>query len=80
MEADVTAATLEGAIIFVRKSHFVTISYRCGQWPQSTGSPQGQREVRTTAYSGLRHGTAKNANGSQLKADFPGYLRTPFPN
>src|SRR5271165_164392 len=34
----------------------------------STGGPQGQREVRTTAYTRSRHGTAKNANGSQLKA------------
>src|SRR5712671_8036430 len=30
--------------------------------------PQGQREVRTTAYIGSRHGAAKNANGSQLKS------------
>jgi hypothetical protein len=34
----------------------------------SNGGPQGQREVRTTAYTRSRHGTAKNANGSQLKA------------
>ena len=34
----------------------------------STDGPQGQREVRTTAYAGSRHGTAKNANGSHLKA------------
>ena len=34
----------------------------------STGGPQGQREVRTTAYTRSRHGTAKNANGSPLKA------------
>jgi 3D (Asp-Asp-Asp) domain-containing protein len=34
----------------------------------STGGPQGQREVRTTAYTRSRHGGAKNANGSQLKA------------
>jgi 3D (Asp-Asp-Asp) domain-containing protein len=32
------------------------------------GGPQGQREVRTTAYIGSRHGAAKNANGSQLKS------------
>jgi hypothetical protein len=31
-------------------------------------SPQGQREVRTTAYIGSRHGAAKNANGSRLKS------------
>jgi 3D (Asp-Asp-Asp) domain-containing protein len=30
--------------------------------------PQGQRDVRTTAYIGSRHGAAKNANGSQLKS------------
>ena len=30
--------------------------------------PQGQREVRTTAYTGSHHGAAKNANGSQLKS------------
>jgi 3D (Asp-Asp-Asp) domain-containing protein len=29
---------------------------------------QGQREVRTTAYTCSSHGAAKNANGSQLKA------------
>ena len=34
----------------------------------SNAGPQGQREVRTTAYTCSRHGTAKNANGSQLKA------------
>jgi len=34
----------------------------------ATGGPQGQREVRTTAYIGSRHGAAKNANGSQLKS------------
>ena len=34
----------------------------------ATGGPQGQRAVRTTAYTCSRHGTAKNANGSQLKA------------
>ena len=34
----------------------------------SNGGPQGQREVRTTAYTRSRHGTAKNANGSRLKA------------
>src|ERR1700745_1086520 len=34
----------------------------------STDGPQGQREVRTTAYARSRHGTAKNANGSHLKA------------
>ena len=34
----------------------------------STRGPQGQREVRTTAYSRSRHGKAKNANGFQLKA------------
>ena len=34
----------------------------------STGGPQGQREVRTTAYTCSRHGKAKNANGFQLKA------------
>ena len=32
------------------------------------GVPRGQREVRTTAYTCSRHGAAKNANGSQLKA------------
>ena len=35
----------------------------------STGGPQGQREVRTTAYTRSRHGGAKNAHGSQLKAE-----------
>jgi 3D (Asp-Asp-Asp) domain-containing protein len=34
----------------------------------ATGAPQGQREVRTTAYIGSRHGAAQNANGSQLKS------------
>ena len=34
----------------------------------STRGPQGQREVRTTAYTRSRHGKAKNANGLQLKA------------
>jgi 3D (Asp-Asp-Asp) domain-containing protein len=34
----------------------------------ATGGPQGQCEVRTTAYTRSRHGTAKNATGSQLKA------------
>jgi 3D (Asp-Asp-Asp) domain-containing protein len=36
----------------------------------ATGAPQGQREVRTTAYmgSGARHGAAKNANDSPLKS------------
>jgi len=34
----------------------------------STDGPQGQREVRTTAYARSRHVTAKNANGSHLKA------------
>jgi hypothetical protein len=34
----------------------------------ATGRPLGQREVRTTAYTCLRHGAAKNANGSQVKA------------
>jgi 3D (Asp-Asp-Asp) domain-containing protein len=34
----------------------------------ATGGPQGQREVRTTAYTRSRHGAAKNGNGSQLKA------------
>ena len=34
----------------------------------STRGPQGQREVRTTAYNRSRHGKAKNANGFQLKA------------
>ena len=38
-----------------------------------TSGPQGLCEVRTTAYSRSRHGTAKNANGSQLKA---GYLKS----
>jgi 3D (Asp-Asp-Asp) domain-containing protein len=33
-----------------------------------TGGPHGLCEVRTTAYTRSRHGTAKNANGSQLKA------------
>ena len=30
--------------------------------------PQRQREVRTMAYTGSRHGAAKNANGFQLKS------------
>jgi 3D (Asp-Asp-Asp) domain-containing protein len=30
--------------------------------------PHWQCEVRTTAYTGSRHGAAKNANGSQLTA------------
>jgi 3D (Asp-Asp-Asp) domain-containing protein len=30
--------------------------------------PQGQCEVRTTAYTRSRHGTERNANGSRLKA------------
>jgi len=34
----------------------------------ATGGPQGQREVRTTAYTCSRHSTAKNANDSQLQA------------
>jgi 3D (Asp-Asp-Asp) domain-containing protein len=34
----------------------------------ATGGPQGQCEVRTTAYTCSEHGTAKNANGSRLKA------------
>jgi 3D (Asp-Asp-Asp) domain-containing protein len=34
----------------------------------STDGPQGQREVRTTAYSRSRHGTSKNADGSHLRA------------
>jgi 3D (Asp-Asp-Asp) domain-containing protein len=34
----------------------------------STGGPHGQRKVRTTAYTPSRHGTSKNANGSQLNA------------
>src|SRR6516164_11537563 len=34
----------------------------------ATGGPQGQREVRTTAYTCSRHGAAKNANDSQLQA------------
>src|SRR6266404_3360079 len=34
----------------------------------STDGLQGQREVRTTAYARSRHGAAKNANGSHLKA------------
>ena len=34
----------------------------------SAGGPQGEREVRTTAYTRARHDGAKNANGSQLKA------------
>ena len=33
----------------------------------STEVSQGQREVRTTAYTRSRHNTAKNAYGSQLK-------------
>jgi len=32
------------------------------------GGPQGQCQVRTTAYTRSRQGTAKNANGCQLKA------------
>src|SRR5215469_12451330 len=32
------------------------------------GGPQGQCQVRATAYTRSRQGTAKNANGSQLKA------------
>ena len=36
--------------------------------PPATAGPQGQREVRTTAYIGSRHGAAKNANGSRLKS------------
>jgi hypothetical protein len=34
----------------------------------STDGPQGQREVRTTAYARSRHCTSKNANGSHLRA------------
>ena len=34
----------------------------------ATGGPQGQCEVRTTAYTRSHHGTAKNANDSELKA------------
>jgi 3D (Asp-Asp-Asp) domain-containing protein len=34
----------------------------------ATGGPQGQCEVRTTAYTCSHHGTVKNANGSRLKA------------
>jgi 3D (Asp-Asp-Asp) domain-containing protein len=34
----------------------------------ATGEPQGQCDVRTTAYTRSRHGTVKNANGSLLKA------------
>jgi 3D (Asp-Asp-Asp) domain-containing protein len=34
----------------------------------ATAGPQGQREVRTTAYIGSRHGVAENANDSQLKS------------
>jgi 3D (Asp-Asp-Asp) domain-containing protein len=34
----------------------------------ATGGPQGQRDVRTTAYIGPRHGAARNAIGSQLKS------------
>jgi 3D (Asp-Asp-Asp) domain-containing protein len=34
----------------------------------ATAGPQGQREVRTTAYIGSRHAAAENANGSQLKS------------
>jgi 3D (Asp-Asp-Asp) domain-containing protein len=34
----------------------------------ATGGPQGQREVRTTAYIGSRHGAEKTANGSHLKS------------
>jgi 3D (Asp-Asp-Asp) domain-containing protein len=33
-----------------------------------TDEPQGQCEVRTTAYTHSRHGIGRNANGSQLKA------------
>jgi 3D (Asp-Asp-Asp) domain-containing protein len=32
----------------------------------ATAGPQGQREVRTTAYIGSRHGASENAIGSQL--------------
>ena len=34
----------------------------------ATGGPQGQHEVRTTAYTRSLQGAAKNANGSHLKA------------
>ena len=34
----------------------------------NAAGPQGQREVRTTAYIGSRHGAAKTANGSHLKS------------
>jgi 3D (Asp-Asp-Asp) domain-containing protein len=34
----------------------------------TTGGPQGLCQVRTTAYTRSRHGTAKNADGSRLKA------------
>src|SRR6478672_2277832 len=43
-------------------------SKRAAMATNSTGGLQGQREVRTTAYARSRHGTAKNANGSHLKA------------
>jgi 3D (Asp-Asp-Asp) domain-containing protein len=39
----------------------------------ATGAPQGQHEVRTTAYIGSRHGATKNATGSPLKS---GYLNS----
>ena len=34
----------------------------------ATGGPQGQCEVRTTAYTRSRHGMERNAIGSQLKS------------
>jgi len=34
----------------------------------AAGEPQGQCEVRTTAYTQSRHGRETNATGSQLKA------------
>ena len=34
----------------------------------ATAGPRGQREVRTTAYTGSRHAAAKNANDSQLES------------
>jgi len=47
---------------------FYFASFCAQNTSQAADGPQGRREVRITAYSCSRHKTAKNANGSQLKA------------
>src|SRR5271165_1568258 len=47
---------------------FYFASFCAQNTSQAADGPQGRREVGITAYTCPRHKTAKNANGSQLKA------------